>query len=133
MVIVKHPILVAGHVHIQRITKTKPGGEWTWEKRSVFLKCTLSTETVETNWKIFRSELVGYRLPFTFKCTKTTTVQFLLPQLLAKKELLTVVSSSVGFYLNRLQIVRLCFGHMTTYQLEAHEYKVSCLRELIFK
>ena len=73
MVIVQQSIIMA-HVHIQRMTMTKPGGEWTWGMRSVLLKCTLSTETMETDWTIFRSELVGYCLPFTFKCTKTTTL-----------------------------------------------------------
>ena len=59
---------------------------------------------------------------------------FMAPAIYKTKEL-TVVSSSVGFYLNRLQIhvVRLCFEHMTIYQIEAHECEVNCLRELVFK
>ena len=46
-------------VHIQT-WKTKPGGELTWEKWSMLLKCTLSTETkLEGDCQILRSELVG--------------------------------------------------------------------------
>ena len=61
------------------------------------------------------------------------TVQFLLPHLFAKKELLTVVTLSAGFYLNRVQIVRLCFDHLTIYQLEAPECKFKCFREFLFQ
>ena len=59
MVIVQHAGLII-RVHIQR-GKTKPGGELTWEKWSVLLKCILSTETwLERDCQILRSELVGY-------------------------------------------------------------------------
>ena len=47
--------------------------------------------------------------------------------------LLTVVILSPGFYLNSIQIVRLCFDHMTIYQLEVHKCEGNCLRELVFK
>ena len=52
---------------------------------------------------------------------------------ICKTKELTVVSSSVGVYLNWLQIVRLCFDHMTIYQLEVHICEGNCLRELVFK
>ena len=58
MVKVQHP-LVPTRVHIQA-KMTKPGGEWTWEKRSMLVKCTLSTETnVKRDCQILRLELVG--------------------------------------------------------------------------
>ena len=61
MVIVQHPGLLS-RVHIQRM-KTSPGGEWTLERKSKFLKYTLSTEIVmERDCQILRSELVGNRL-----------------------------------------------------------------------
>ena len=62
MVIVQQTIEIT-HVHIQTRTKTKPGGELTWEKWSMLLKCTLSIETqMEWDCQILRSELVGYHL-----------------------------------------------------------------------
>ena len=58
MVIVQQPSLL-GHVHIQT-RKTKPGGELTWEKWSMLLKCILSTETLLMgDCRILRSELVS--------------------------------------------------------------------------
>ena len=62
MVIVRHPLVLA-HVHIQA-RKTKPGGEWTWEKWSMLLKCTLSTETSpqKIDCQSLRSELVCHHL-----------------------------------------------------------------------
>ena len=61
MVIVQHPGLTTC-VHIQT-RKTSPGGEWTLESKSRFLKYTLSTETVmDRDCQILRSELVGNHL-----------------------------------------------------------------------
>ena len=61
MVIVQQTTVIT-HVHIQT-RKTKPGGWLTWEKWSMLLKCTLSTETLlEGDCQILRSELVGYHL-----------------------------------------------------------------------
>ena len=54
--------LIITLVHIRQL-KTKPGGEWTWEKWNLLLKCTLSTETCwEADCQILKSELVGYYL-----------------------------------------------------------------------
>ena len=63
MVIVQHPGMIARvHIH-RRMDPTNPGGEWTWEKWSMFLKYTLSTEKrLESGCLILRSELVGYHL-----------------------------------------------------------------------
>ena len=63
------------HVHIQR-RKTKPGGWLTWEKWSMLLKSTLSTETLlQRDCQILRSEWVGYQLlsRLTYMCTYTLT------------------------------------------------------------
>ena len=89
-----------------------------------------------TNCQILRSELVGYPLllfPLYIEMYKGCHCLIFPAPAICKTKALTLVSSSVGFYLNRLQIVRLCFEHMTIYQLEAHECKVNCLREVVFK
>ena len=50
--------IIRVHIHTQ---ETMPGGVLTWEKWSMLLKCTLSTETkLERDCRILRSELVGY-------------------------------------------------------------------------
>ena len=41
--------------------------------------------------------------------------------------LLTVVILSPGFYLNSIQIVGLCFDHLTISHLEVDESKINCL------
>ena len=63
MVIVQHPGVIT-RVHIQRQTDpTNPGGAWTWEKWSMFLKYTLlADKRLESGCQILRSELVGYHL-----------------------------------------------------------------------
>ena len=63
MVIVQQTTMMI-HVHIQPLGKTNPGGEWTWEKWSMLLKCTLSTEksALAIDCQSLRSELVCHHL-----------------------------------------------------------------------
>ena len=131
--------LIITLVHIRQL-KTKPGGEWTWEKWNLLLKCTLSTETrSEADCQILKSELVGYYLLHHLLVHSYTPIHVNVQDQCSiviattnSKKIKGNLQVYAWFHFNKVQIVGLWFDHLTTvyiyiYQLEVDESTINCV------